>query len=68
VSTQDERPHPAAEEGAGPTPVQARRPWFGRKAHGWGWSPATWQGWLVMVAGCLVVVVIVTTVLVLVAR
>jgi hypothetical protein len=20
--------------------------WFKRKAYGWGWVPATWQGWL----------------------
>jgi len=23
--------------------------WFKRKQYGWGWYPATWQGWLVMV-------------------
>ena len=23
--------------------------WFKRKVFGWGWTPATWQGWLVMV-------------------
>lgn len=22
--------------------------WFVRKKYGWGWTPATWQGWLVM--------------------
>lgn len=22
--------------------------WFKRKQYGWGWVPATWQGWLVM--------------------
>lgn len=21
--------------------------WFKRKLYGWGWTPATWQGWLV---------------------
>lgn len=21
--------------------------WFRRKVYGWGWTPATWQGWLV---------------------
>ena len=21
--------------------------WFKRKLYGWGWAPATWQGWLV---------------------
>ncbi len=23
--------------------------WFKRKVWGWGWTPATWQGWLVTV-------------------
>jgi len=23
--------------------------WFKRKAYGWGWVPATWQGWLTLV-------------------
>ncbi len=28
-----------------------RRPWFGPKRHfGWGWSPASWQGWVVTAA------------------
>ncbi len=22
--------------------------WFKRKKYGWGWTPATWQGWLVL--------------------
>ena len=21
--------------------------WFKRKTYGWGWTPATWQGWVV---------------------
>lgn len=21
--------------------------WFKRKAFGWGWTPATWQGWII---------------------
>ena len=25
-----------------------RRPWFKAKRYGWGWAPATWQGWLVL--------------------
>ena len=24
--------------------------WFKRKLYGWGWTPVTWQGWLVTVA------------------
>jgi hypothetical protein len=23
--------------------------WFKRKLYGWGWTPATWQGWLTLV-------------------
>jgi len=23
------------------------RYWFKRKLYGWGWTPATWQGWLI---------------------
>jgi hypothetical protein len=22
--------------------------WFKRKKYGWGWTPSTWQGWLVI--------------------
>lgn len=24
--------------------------WFKRKLYGWGWTPSTWEGWLVIVA------------------
>ncbi len=27
-----------------------KRIWFKRKTYGWGWYPATWQGWLVLLA------------------
>lgn len=30
--------------------------WFKRKRYGWGWYPATWEGWLVL---CVVVGLIV---------
>jgi len=26
-----------------------KRYWFKRKLFGWGWQPATWEGWLVIV-------------------
>lgn len=26
----------------------SKKYWFVRKRYGWGWTPATWQGWLVM--------------------
>ncbi len=25
-----------------------QRYWFKRKLYGWGWTPATWQGWAVL--------------------
>lgn len=25
-----------------------RRYWFAAKTYGWGWMPATWEGWLVL--------------------
>jgi len=28
--------------------------WFKRKLYGWGWTPAKWQGWLVLVIGILI--------------
>jgi hypothetical protein len=31
--------------------------WFPAKQHGWGWGPpATWQGWLVLIAWLAVVI------------
>jgi len=29
--------------------------WFRAKRYGWGWTPATWQGWAVMAAYMAVV-------------
>ena len=29
--------------------MQANKPWFRRKRFGIGWTPATWQGWLITV-------------------
>ena len=26
----------------------AKRLWFKRKTFGWGWTPSTWEGWLVL--------------------
>ncbi len=26
----------------------AKQIWFKRKTYGWGWTPATWQGWAVI--------------------
>lgn len=33
--------------------------WFKRKRYGWGWTPARWQGWLVL--GVYIVALIGTT-------
>ena len=31
--------------------------WFKRKLYGWGWTPSTWQGWVVTLVYILVVVI-----------
>ena len=28
--------------------------WFKRKRYGWGWTPATWEGWLTLVIWVIV--------------
>ncbi len=30
------------------TPLQNNKYWFKAKTYGWGWYPATWQGWLII--------------------
>lgn len=30
--------------------------WFKRKLYGWGWTPATWQGWLVILAYLVLII------------
>lgn len=30
--------------------------WFRRKTYGWGWTPSTWQGWLIIAVYLLLVV------------
>lgn len=27
--------------------------WFVRKTYGWGWTPASWEGWLVLGMYCI---------------
>ena len=34
-----------------------KRLWFRAKRYGWGWEPATWQGWAVMLVWSALVVV-----------
>lgn len=29
--------------------------WFKRKTYGWGWTPATWEGWAVLVAYLVII-------------
>ncbi len=29
------------------TPNNSKEVWFKRKTYGWGWTPATWQGWAI---------------------
>ncbi len=36
--------------------------WFKRKRYGWGWYPATWQGWLITFSYVLSVIVLGTTI------
>lgn len=30
--------------------------WFRRKLYGWGWTPSTWEGWLVVAIGITIVI------------
>ncbi len=30
--------------------------WFKAKTYGWGWTPATWQGWLVLFVYIVIIV------------
>lgn len=36
--------------------------WFKRKLYGWGWTPATWQGWLVTILYIILVLLFAFTV------
>jgi hypothetical protein len=31
--------------------------WFKRKLYGWGWTPARWQGWVVIAIGLTIMIV-----------
>lgn len=28
--------------------MNEKKLWFKRKRYGWGWTPSTWQGWLII--------------------
>lgn len=34
--------------------------WFKRKTYGWGWTPATWEGWLTIVLWAVAFVIFLT--------
>lgn len=36
--------------------------WFKRKKYGWGWTPVTWQGWLVVLIYIVAVLVFALTI------
>lgn len=36
--------------------------WFKRKIYGWGWTPATWQGWLITLIYLILVIVFAFTI------
>jgi hypothetical protein len=38
----------SAETALGYRGGMSRRQWFGPRRFGWGWSPVTWQGWVVV--------------------
>lgn len=40
-----------------------KKPWFTAKTFGWGWTPATWQGWMMtlLMVELIIVVVFVST-------
>lgn len=37
---------------------QEKRPWFRRRTVGFGWQPASWQGWLITLAAVAVVIAV----------
>ena len=38
------------------------RYWFKRKLYGWGWTPATWQGWLIVLIYIILVLLFALTI------
>lgn len=39
-----------------------KRPWFKRKRYGWGWYPASWQGWLITVIYLILIAIFASTI------
>lgn len=36
--------------------MENKKLWFKEKSYGWGWTPATWEGWVVVLLFILAVV------------
>lgn len=36
--------------------MKIQKPWFKAKRYGWGWTPATWQGWSILTGFIAIVV------------
>jgi hypothetical protein len=36
--------------------------WFKKKLYGWGWTPATWQGWLITLIYVLLIIIFAQTI------
>lgn len=41
--------------------INPKRYWFKAKLYGWGWVPATWQGWLITGIYLLLVILVSST-------
>jgi hypothetical protein len=40
-------------------PRLVQKPWFGpKRVFGWGWTPITWQGWLMVVVFLLAILLV----------
>lgn len=37
-----------------------KKPWFKAKIYGWGWYPATWQGWFVILSWVVIFATIIS--------
>lgn len=44
------------------TPLIGRKVWFGPRRSGWGWSPATGEGWAVLAGGVVAAIALAATV------
>lgn len=35
--------------------MKEKKYWFKAKTYGWGWTPSSWQGWLIMIIFCALI-------------